>query len=290
MTRFASRDVAEEGNPMLIDSHHHFWRYDPTEYGWINDEMSTIRRDFLPADLKRETDALGLDGVVSVQARQTLEETHWLLEMAEANDFIKGVVGWVPLVSPTVADDLAELTHHRKFKAVRHVLQDEPDGYMARDDFNAGVNLLKPLGLEYDLLIYERQLPEAIQFVDRHPGQLFVVDHIAKPRIKENVVSPWRENILELAHRPNVYCKISGMATEADYSAWTPQQLKPYFDTALEAFGPHRLMFGTDWPVCQVACDYGRWYRLVREWAASLSDHDQDRLFGETAMEAYKLQ
>jgi L-fuconolactonase len=160
---------------------------------------------------------------------------------------------------------------------------------MSRDDFNAGVNLLKPLGLEYDLLIYERQLPQAIEFVDRHPGQLFVVDHIAKPRIRENVISPWRENILALAHRPNVYCKISGMATEADYAAWTPEQLKPYFDTVLEAFGPHRLMFGTDWPVCLVACDYSRWYRLVRDWAAELSDHDQDRIFGETAMEAYKL-
>jgi L-fuconolactonase len=276
---------------MAIDAHHHFWRYTPHEYGWISDGMSVLRRDYLPDDLRREAAAVGVDGVISVQARQTLEETDWLLGLAEKDDLIRGVVGWVPLVSPTVGDDLSRFASRPKLKAVRHVLQDEPDdSYMLRDDFNRGIALLKGFGLRYDILIFERQLPPAIKLVDRHPGQNFILDHVAKPRIRDKQLSPWRENLRELARRPNVYCKVSGMVTEADHRNWTPQQLRPYFDAALEAFGSRRLMFGSDWPVCLLACGYRRWLQIVKDFASTLTPDEQDRLFERTAIEAYGLE
>jgi L-fuconolactonase len=273
----------------VIDAHHHFWRYTVEDYGWINDAMRVIRRDFLPPDLEREMRAAGVDGVVSVQARQSLEETRWLLELARKHSFIRGVVGWAPLIDANVPKILEELATDKKLRAIRHVLQREPDGYMLRDDFNRGVAALRPLDLVYDILIFERHLPQSIEMVDRHPQQVFVLDHIAKPLIKENILEPWRTQMLELAKRPNVYCKISGLATEADYTQWTEAQLKRYFDVALEAFGPRRLMFGSDWPVCLVACDYARWHALVRQWTKALSSAEQSRIFGETAIEAYGL-
>lgn len=276
---------------MAIDAHHHFWQYSPAEYGWISEGMSVLRRDFLPAQLRQEIEPLGIDGVISVQARQTLQETDWLLELGEKEDFIRGVVGWVPLASPEAGRSLERYAGRAKLKAVRHVLQDEPDdNYMLRDDFNRGLGLLKEFGLRYDILIFERHLPQAIELVDRHPRQTFILDHLAKPRIRDAAVSPWRENLRELAKRPNVYCKLSGIVTEADHRTWTPQQLRPYMDAALEAFGPRRLMFGSDWPVCLLACGYRRWYQIVKDFAAALSPDEQHHLFGKTAAEAYGIQ
>ncbi len=273
-----------------IDSHHHFWRYDPAEYAWIGDAMSLIRRDFLPGDLAPEIRTAGLDGVVSVAARQSLEETRALLDHARHHEFIRGVVGWAPLVEADIADTLAGLAADQKLRGVRHVLQGEPDDrFMLRADFNRGIAALRPLGLAYDLLIFERHLPTTIEFVDRHPEQIFVLDHLAKPRIKDDLLQPWANNLRELARRPNVYCKISGMVTEADFTRWTEAQLRPYFTVALEAFGPARLMFGSDWPVCLVACGYTRWHTLVRSWTQALSAAEQARIFGETAVEAYGL-
>ena len=275
---------------MAIDAHHHFWRYTAAEYGWIADDMATLRRDFLPEDLRREIHAANVEGVVSVQARQTLEETRWLLELAENNDFIRGVVGWAPLVSETVQANLEHLSRRPKLKALRHVLQDEPDdGYMLRDDFNRGLSLLKKFGLVYDILIFERHLPQTIELVDRHPEQRFVLDHLAKPRVREGIISPWRENLRELAKRPNVYCKLSGLATEADHQSWTPEQLEPYLQAALDTFGPRRLMFGSDWPVCLLATGYQRWFDLVSEFIAPLSPPERAHILGETAIEAYHL-
>jgi L-fuconolactonase len=275
---------------MIIDAHHHFWRYDPRQYAWIDDAKSVLRRDFLPEHLAAEIAAAGVDGVVSVQARQTIEETDCLLDFADRNEFICGVVGWVPLVSPRVAEDLARFSDRKKLKAVRHVLQDEPDDdYMLRADFNDGIRSLAQFGLAYDILIFERQLPQAIRLVDRHPTQVFVLDHVAKPRIGETALSPWREKIRELARRRNVYCKISGMVTEADWRRWTPKQLRPYYDVVLEAFGPRRLMFGSDWPVCLLACEYRRWKDIVSDYIAALSPAEQQRILGETAIEAYRL-
>ncbi len=252
--------------------------------------MAAIRRNFLPADLKREIDAEGVDGVVSVQARQTVEETEWLLGMAGQNPFIRGVVGWVPLASPQVGGELARFAANPNLKAVRHVLHDEPDdNYMLRDDFNEGLSLLGAYGLAYDILIFERHLPQTVQLVDRHQEQVFIVDHIAKPKISRNEVSPWRENIQELAKRQNVYCKMSGLVTEADFKAWTFEQLKVYMDVVLSAFGPQRTMFGSDWPVCLVACEYARWHGIVSDFVSPLSAAGQQRVLGGTAIEAYKL-
>ncbi|HXF26044.1 MAG TPA: amidohydrolase family protein [Bryobacteraceae bacterium] len=276
--------------PIKIDAHQHFWKYSPEEYGWIDDSMKTLRRDFLPGDLHKEIGAAGIDGVISVQARQTLEETKWLLDLAEQNEFIRGIVGWVPLIAPNVSDTLAPMAGHLKLKAVRHVLQGETDDlYMLGEDFNRGIRSLRQFGLAYDVLIFERHLPQTIQFVDRHPAQVFIVDHVAKPRIRERVLSPWRENIRELAKRPHVYCKISGMVTEADFQTWTEQDLRLYLETVLEAFGPKRLMFGSDWPVCLVASGYGTWFELVSRFLASCAEAERDQILGGTAIEAYKL-
>lgn len=275
---------------MKIDSHHHFWKYNPAEYGWIDDSMRVIRRDFLPEHLRAEIATAGVDGVVSVQARQSVAETQALLDFAAHNGFIKGVVGWVELVSPKLGPQLEHFAADPKLKAVRHVVQGEPDDrFILRDDFNQGIRELTRISLAYDILIYERHLPQTLEFVHAHPNQVFVLDHVAKPRVRENHFEPWNRNIRELARHENVYCKISGLVTEADYAAWTESQLKPYFDTVLEAFTPRRLMFGSDWPVCLVACGYARWHQLVTSWIAELSADEQARIFGGTAVEAYKL-
>jgi L-fuconolactonase len=274
---------------MKIDAHHHFWKYSAAQYEWIDDAMSAIRRDFLPSDLAKEIREVGIEGAISVQARQTLQETRWLLAIAAQNDFIKGVIGWVPLTDPSVRDELDLLRGDPRLRAVRQVVQGEPDGYLLRRDFNAGVSVLQEIGLTYDLLIQERQLPEATRFVDQHPQQVFVLDHLAKPPLRENRLEPWRQNLRELARRENVYCKVSGLVTEADLEAWTEAQLQPYLETALEAFGPARLMFGTDWPVCLVACSYRRWYDVICRFAASLWPEEKTSLFGRTAARAYRL-
>lgn len=274
----------------MIDSHHHLWRYEAKEYGWIDDSMKALRRDFLPNDIRKETAAVGIDGVVTVQARQTVEETRWLLELAGQNAFMRGVVGWAPLTQANVGTILTPFAGNPKLKAVRHVIQDEPDpNYILRDDFNQGIAALHHFGLVYDILIFERHLPQAIRFVDRHPNQIFVLDHIAKPRIKDHVISPWRENIKELAKRPHVYCKVSGMVTEADHQSWKDTDLDPYFDTVFEAFGPKRLMYGSDWPVCLLATSYSRWFQLVSKKIARFSAAERERIMGGTAIEAYRL-
>ena len=273
----------------MIDAHHHFWRYDAAQYGWIGDDMAPLRRDFLPADLKIELENAGVRGAIAVQARQTLEETNWLLDLADQNSWTLGVVGWVPLSSPQIERVLDELSSRTKFVAVRHVVQHEAAGWMDGAAFNAGIAALKTFDLVYDLLIFERQLGEAIRLVDRHPDQIFVLDHIAKPRIKEEAFQPWQTQIQELARRDNVVCKVSGLVTEADWHGWTPAALKPYFEVVLEAFGPNRLMFGSDWPVCLAACDYARWAQTVRDWATPLSPQERQALFETTARRFYRL-
>jgi L-fuconolactonase len=203
---------------------------------------------------------------------------------------MKGVVGWVPLVDPQVGAVIERFVAHPKLRGIRHVLQDEPDeNHILREDFNRGIREMTRHNLTYDILIFERHLPQTIQFVDRYPNQKFVVDHLAKPRVKYKAISPWREHMQELAKRPNVYCKISGLATEADHKNWTEAQLEPYIDTVLAAFGAKRVMFGSDWPVCLLALSYGRWVGIVEKVAARLSEAEQQRLWAGTAVEAYGL-
>jgi L-fuconolactonase len=276
---------------MTIDAHHHLWKYNAAEYGWISPEMRAIKRDFLPDDLEKLMHHFGIEGTVTVQARQTLEETRWLLELAHQHKVMRGVVGWVPLTQgAAVKPHLERFAADRKLRGVRHVIHDEPDDrYILRADFNEGVRALLGFGLRFDILVFEKHLPAAIEFVDRHPNQVFILDHIAKPRIKDKVLSPWDRNIREMAKRPNVYCKLSGMVTEADPQRWTPAGLRPYIDVVLRAFGPRRLMYGSDWPVMLLAAEYAQWYGVVTNAIAGLSKPEQERIMGGTAVEAYGL-
>jgi L-fuconolactonase len=282
--------MAGEREPMRVDAHQHFWRYSEEEYGWIDGSMAAIRRDFLPADLFPLLAETGVDATVAVQARQSLEETNWLLDLAEAHDWIAGVVGWVPLLSAEAHETLEKLAARTRLKGVRHVLQSEADEFMLREDFQAGIALLRRYSLTYDVLVVERQLPAAMQLVDRHPEQSFVLDHIAKPLIAAHELEPWRTQIRELARRPHVCCKLSGMATEAAFDTWTVEDLRPYIETVLECFGPERLMFGSDWPVCTVASSYARWVGVVREFIAELTKDEQESIFGGNAARFYGLQ
>jgi len=277
---------------MLIDCHHHLWNYSAQEYGWIGDDMTVLKRDFKPHDLAPLLENAGITGSVAVQARTSLEENDFLLNCAGQNPFIKAVVGWVDLTREGVADTLAPFANHGTFKGIRHVLQGEPDdAYCLRDDFNRGLSLLHGLGLVYDILILHRHLPNSIRMVDRHPEQIFVLDHIAKPRIASATPDPaWAKNLRRLAKREHVYCKLSGMATEVPPGTqWIPALLRPYFDIALEAFGPARLMFGSDWPVGLLRSDYQGWFQTVRSLTAELSAEEQAEVFGLTAARAYGI-
>lgn len=274
----------------IIDSHHHFWMYTMKDYGWISDKMPALQRDFLPVHLAETLKESGVIGAVSVQARQNLEETRFLLKHAADNEFLRGVVGWVPLVEPDVSRKIESFAGQSKLKGMRHVLHDESDhNYILRPDFNRGIKELKPFKLRYDILIFEKHLPQTIKFVDQHPDQTFILDHIAKPKIKAQQIEPWKANLIELAKRPNVYCKLSGMVTEADWEKWTPADLAPYIDTVLAAFGPKRIMYGSDWPVCLLASPYKRWFNTVTAAISKLSEAERSRILGGTAIEAYNL-
>lgn len=274
---------------MRIDAHHHFWHYSAAEYGWIDDAMASIRRDFLPPDLQAEIRPAGIDAVLSVQARQSLVETAWLLEMAAAHSWIAGVVGWVPLAEPRSESILEGLAGRTPLKGVRHVLQAEPESFFDSPAFNSGLEPLRPLNLTYDILIVHHQIPAAIRLVDRHPNQVFVLDHIAKPPIRDGAIQPWQDNLAELARRPNVFCKLSGIVTEADYQHWSYEQILPYMEAALAAFGPQRLLFGSDWPVCRVATTYSHWVHTVERFAQTLSVEERDAFFHRNAAQAYRL-
>lgn len=273
-----------------IDAHHHLWRYSAPEYPWMLAGMESIRRDFLIPELKAAMLEGAIDGVVTVQARQSMTETDWLLDLAASHPFMLGIVGWVPLADPQVAFHLERYAAQSKLKAVRHVLHDEPDeDYMLRDDFNRGIALLNDFGLAYDILIFERHLPQTITFVDRHPNQVFVVDHIAKPRIQDGSFSPWKERMADLAKRPHVYCKLSGLVTEAGWTTWTEPQLRPYIDIVLECFTPSRVMFGSDWPVQLVASSYRRWVHVVERAVSQFSAAERQAIFAHSARTAYRL-
>ena len=275
---------------MKIDSHHHFWKYDPVTYSWMNEKMGVLKKDYQPEDLKAEINSSNIDGVISVQADQSMRETDDLLKHANEHSFIQGVVGWFPLAEPELEGLLERYASNPWLKGVRHVVQDEPDDrFILGDAFNAGIRRLKPHNLVYDILIYERQLGASIEFVDRHPGQVFVLDHVAKPRIGDQVIEPWKTQMFDMAKRENVYCKLSGMATEADWQSWTKEDLWPYMEIALEAFGPARMMLGSDWPVARLAVEYGDWMNLCRESISSLSETERALVEGGVATQAYDL-
>ena len=275
---------------MHIDAHQHFWVYDPREHDWIDDSMAALRRDFLPADLKSELDPSGFQGCVAVQARQTMTETRWLLELAAASPFILGVVGWVDLQSPQVRSQLESVAGNPNLVGVRHVVQGEPDDrFLLRPEFLRGISMLEEFDLAYDILIYTRHLPVAAEFVQKFPRQRFVLDHMAKPPIKSANLHPWTEGIRKLADFPNVFCKLSGLVTEADWDDWKPEDMAPYLDVAFEAFGPQRLMIGSDWPVCTVAASYGRATGLVRDYLVRFSPEVREAVLGGNARRFWKL-
>jgi L-fuconolactonase len=276
---------------MKIDAHQHFWHYTPEEYGWIGTGMQALKKGHLPGDLAPLLAAAGIDGTVAVQARQTLAETEWLLELARQHPQIKGVVGWVDLCSLALREQLERFSLHPKFYGVRHVVQDEPDDqFMLREDFIRGLGLLAEFELTYDILIFPRHLPVACELVARFPGQPFVLDHMAKPFIKDGQLSPWNTDLKRLAAFPNVCCKISGMVTEADWQKWQPADFRPYLDVVFEAFGPQRIMFGSDWPVCTLAGSYAQVVELVAAYVGQLSASEQAAVWGETATSFYGLE
>jgi L-fuconolactonase len=273
-----------------IDAHQHFWGYDPVQYDWIDEPMSALRRDFLPGDLAPELRAAGFDACIAVQARQTTEETRFLLDLAERHEWIAGVVGWIDLRAPDVRAELAPFAGRRRLVGLRHVVQAEPDDrFLLRPDFLRGVATLRDLGLAYDILIYPRQLPAAVEFAQRLEGQPLVLDHLGKPDIRGGEIVDWHRHLRALAGCGNVMAKLSGLVTEADWHNWTPEGMRPYLDVAFECFGYERLMIGSDWPVCTVAADYGRTLRLVTDYMRDRPTHERDAVLGGNAARLWRL-
>ena len=272
----------------MIDAHQHFWQYDKEAYDWIDESMAAIRRDFLPPHLKCELDRTGLTESIAVQARQTLDETRWLLDLAQEHPFIRGVVGWIDLRADVDAQ-LAQFANDRALVGLRHIVQAEPDGFLDDAAFLAGMTRLESAGLAYDILVYARQLPQAIAFARRFPRQRFVLDHLGKPDVRAGAFDEWQRDLRDLAALPGVCCKLSGLVTEADWRTWTPGQLRPYLDAALDAFGPDRIMIGSDWPVCLVAAGYADVIGLVRDAMAEYSEAEQQRMLGGTATDFWNL-
>ena len=288
-TRQAGGLMQTEAESLTIDAHQHLWKYSAEEYGWIDDSMIELRRDFLPTDLEHELNAAKVAGTVAVQARQTREETTWLLSLARQSSRIRGVVGWADIASESFPSEVEQLAQTPQLVGLRHVVQAEPAGFLDAPAFNRGISAMRGSGLVYDVLIYERQLEEATRFVDRHPEQRFVLDHIAKPKIAEAELEPWKQRITELARRPNVWCKVSGMVTEANPKQWTAQDLRPYLDAVVDAFGARRLMAGSDWPVCLVGTSYSAWWELLRDYFAAFAMEERESVFGECAKSVYGL-
>ena len=276
---------------MKIDSHHHLWTINETDYVWMTDDHAVIRRDFLSPDLDAVLDESGIDGTVVVQARQLVEETDFLLGLADANPRIRAVVGWLPLCENGGEPFLERHAAHPKLAGVRHVVHDEPDAdFILRPDFNQGIRNLAKYGLRYDILIFWKHLPQTIRFVDQHPDQPFIVDHIAKPRIsRDGFDAEWAAGIRELAQREHVSCKLSGVLTEVRGDSWDPDLIRPYFETICQAFGPQRVMFGSDWPVCLLRSTYAEWTQLAAKLAEPLSADEQAAFWGGNAARIYGI-
>ena len=275
---------------MVIDSHQHFWRYDRKRFAWITEEMCVLKRDFLPGHLATELILAGVDGTVAVQTDQSEEETHFLLELADTSRFVLGVVGWINLCAPDVSRRLAFFSHYPKLCGFRHIVQSEKDDwYLLREDFMNGIGALQSFNFTYDILIYPRQLEATLELVGRFPGQKFVIDHLAKPEIKGGKFEPWEAKMRLVAKNANVFCKLSGLITEADWHRWSLTDFRPYLDVALDAFGADRLMFGSDWPVCLLAGKYASVKRLIEDYLAQHSAETRCKIFGETAINFYGL-
>jgi L-fuconolactonase len=275
---------------MRIDAHQHFWQYNPADYAWIDESMAVIQRDFLPADLSPVLQKHGFDGCVLVQTEQTEESNKTLVDWAAANQFIKGVVGWTDLTAPDIKEKLAAYKEHKVIKGFRHVLQGEKQrDFMLHDDFRQGIAALRSYGFTYDILIYPDQLVFIETFVKAFPEQLFIIDHLAKPYIKRGELDGWENWMQKIAAFPNVYCKVSGMVTEADWQGWKKEDFKPYLDTVVAAFGTERLVYGSDWPVCLVAASYSAMFQIVEDYFSSFTTTEKEAIFGGNAARFYQL-
>ena len=275
---------------MRIDAHQHCWQYTPEEYAWIGDNMSLLREDYMPPDLHQHLQRHEIDGAIMVQVRQNLDETRWMLDLADQYPYILAVVGWVDLCSPEAGAQLDEFKEHPKFRGVRHIVQDEKDNYfLLKDDFCRGVKEVSERGLTYDILVYPKQLDAATQFADRFPEMPLVLNHIAKPSIKKGEMEPWKREIEALAERPNVACKVSGMVTENNWEEWKKDEYHPYLDVVFEAFGEDRVIYGSDWPMCELAGGYMKMAAVTTDYAARVSGEAREKLFGRNAIRWYGL-
>jgi len=280
----------KQHNNMRLDSHQHFWQYNPDEHVWMNDKMEILKHDYLPKDLEPLLKESGFDGTIAVQARQLVTETEWLLELAGRNEIIKGVVGWVDLCSDKINEQLDKYSKDTNLKGVRHVVQDEPDdNFMLGTAFQNGIAQLKKYDLTYDVLVYPKQLPASIELVKKFSEQLFVIDHIAKPDIMNKVTKGWAEDITTMAGFSNVYCKLSGMVTETNWHHWSPEEFKVYLDMVIGAFGPDRVMIGSDWPVCTLCGDYKSVMGVVIKYIEQFSKEEQDNMLGGNCARFYSV-
>ncbi|WP_298319512.1 amidohydrolase [uncultured Aquimarina sp.] len=275
---------------MTIDSHQHFWKYEPVKHSWIDDDMASIRKDFLVEDLQKVYKENSIDGCIAVQADQTLEETDFLIDLASKNSFIKGIVGWVDLRSKNINDILNYYNQFQAVKGFRHVVQGEADhNFILRPEFLRGISALEKYNFTYDILVFPHQLGAVLEFVKQFPNQKFVIDHIAKPYIKDGFYDGWATLMSAIGKLPNVYCKLSGIITEANYKTWTPQQIQPYLELVLKTFGVKKIMFGSDWPVCLVAGTYQEVKQLIMDFIADLSSQEQANILGGNAIQFYNI-
>ena len=274
---------------MTIDAHQHFWRYDPARDTWITDAMSHLKRDFLPEELEHERVTNGIDSTIVVQVDQSEDETLFLMDLAERYESIAGVVGWVDFCSPKIEERLRFFSQYKKLCGFRHIAQAEPDQFLVGHDFTHGISLLREYGFAYDILIYPKQLPAAIELAARFPEQRFVVDHLAKPLIRDGSRDPWASYMRILSQNASVFCKVSGQVTEADWLHWKPEDIDPYLDVVFEAFGPERLMFGSDWPVCLLAASYRQVKQLIETYVEAHAAQHKENIFGGNAIRFYGL-
>lgn len=274
---------------MIIDSHQHFWNYSPVDHAWISEDMGVLKKDFLPDHFISIADEHSISGTVAVQADQSEAETNFLLSLAKQFPFIKGVVGWTDLRSANLDNELSKFQSNDLLKGFRHIVQSEPKGFLTDAKFIAGVNKLAAYGFTYDLLIYHHQLPEALTFADKTHNVKIVVDHIAKPSMKTGEKTHWELNMAALSTFQNIHCKLSGMVTEADWKNWSYEHMEPFIDEVFEAFGPDRIMYGSDWPVCLVAGSYGDQFSVVKRYISRLSEDEKRKVLGENAKRFYNL-
>ncbi len=275
---------------MIIDAHQHFWKFDPVRDSWINDDMKILRRDFLPDELKEIYTNNKVDGCIAVQADQSDRETAFLLELADKHSFIKGVVGWIDIASRDFRDKLNEYRSFKALKGFRNIIQGEDDSrYFTNKLFLEGFSVLQESPYTYDILVYHYQLPAAIKFAERFPDQKFMLDHCAKPDIKNGSIKNWKRDIRIIAEHPGMYCKLSGLVTEADWNKWNYQQISPYLEIAGEYFGTDRLCFGSDWPVCLLAAKYEKVLEIINTFCRQVSEKEKEKIFSGNAISFYQL-